>query len=146
VGAERQSKLQVTPDASRVGFYVRQLESYVRRAADCVEPVRQDEFLWHARRATEAILLLLLTSRGEPEPSAGDCTVDKLRNKLGELPQVPFDVRADLDAVRNNANLGSHARLMAQSADASADTRDVGLKVRKHLPELLRWAQAQPVL
>jgi hypothetical protein len=135
-------------DNGRVVFYARQVCEFVERAADCVEPERQDEFLWHSRRATEAILLALLAVRGEPEPSAGEATLEKLRARLGELPQVPFDVRADLEAVRNNSNLGSHALLRSQSQSATSSTSPaaVGAKVRRHLPEVLRWARDQPVL
>lgn len=134
------------PDGERVAFYARQISQYVERAADCVESERQDEFLWHARRATEAILLALLAVRGEPEPAVGETSLEKLRGRLGELPQVPFDVRADLDAVRNNCNMGGHALLQSQSAVASTSPTSVGAKVRRHFPEVLKWARDQPVL
>lgn len=135
-----------TPDLERVAFYARQASRYVVRAADCVEDDRQDEFLWHARRATEAVLLAVLASRGEPDPPAGETSLEKLRALLKELPQVPFDVRADLDAVRNNCNMGSHALLKAQSATASGSPVHFASKVRRHFPEVLKWARAQPVL
>jgi hypothetical protein len=134
------------PDSERVAFYARQISQYVERAADCIEPERQDEFLWHSRRATEAILLALLAVRGEPDPAVGEASLEKLRGRLGELPQVPFDVRADLDAVRNNCNMGGHALLQSQSAVASTSPTSVGEKVRRHFPEVLKWARDQPVL
>lgn len=134
------------PDHARVEFYARQASQYVERAADCLEFERQDEFLWHARRATEAILLAVLAARGEPDPSAGEATLDKLRSLVKELPQVPFDVRADLEAVRNNANMGSHALLLSQSAQSSGSPAGAADKVRRHFPEVMKWARDQPVL
>lgn len=134
------------PDQTRVEFYARQVMLYSERAADCLEPERQDEFLWHARRATEAVLLALLAVRGEPDPSAGDATLEKLRALLKELPQVPFDVRADLDAVRNNANMGSHALLVSQSSNSSGAPAGAADKVRRHFPEVLKWAREQEAL
>lgn len=130
------------------------VDGYTARLAECIKNcaglLRQDpeEFLWNARRAAEAICLLLLTVRdrkiadnpwdeGGHGRRGGHPSLDGIVTDLASTGTIDREIRIALDTLRSNTNPGVHL-----SGPVKPEYIHLTTTVRASLPVLVGWLYA----
>ena len=102
----------VTESPAQVAEYGKQLAVYLDHCADYQKSEDPEFFLWNARRAAEAALIMMVLSLvGKHDGGGNSKTIEGLQQALQKRPEFNNFIAAAIANIQKISNIGSHAGL-----------------------------------